>query len=118
MTTSTGPVHPVASVPMTSSASKPSTPTQGMPIAASTSSMTGTWGASASGVWSPPSGATRCALYDAIASTRNAGRQSASMQATSRSGRCVRTSWAIMSISPRTALTGVPSGAVTDSGMP
>src|SRR5258706_8643147 len=40
------------------------------------------------------------------------------MQHTRRSGRRSVTSRAIMSISPRTALTGVPSGAFTDSGTP
>ena len=41
-----------------------------------------------------------------------------SYKATSRAGSRARTSRAIMSSSPRTALTGVPSGAVTVSGTP
>ena len=61
---------------------------------------------------------TRCALYDGSASTRNAGRQSRSRQATSRVGRCSVTSRATMSVNPRTAFTGVPSGAVIVSGTP
>ena len=61
---------------------------------------------------------SRCALYDGIASTRKAGRQSSSQQATSSVGRYAVTRVAIMSRNPRTALTGVPSGAVTDSGTP
>ena len=90
------------------------------PAAASTCSMTGTCAASAGGTCSSflPSSATRCALYDGRAATRNAGRQSASIQATSRSGCRARTSRVIMSSSPRTALTGVPSGAVRVSGTP
>ena len=73
---------------------------------------------SAAGACSVPSGLARCALYDGITATRKAGRQSASMQATSRAGCRARTSRAIMSSSPRTALTGVPSGAVIVSGTP
>ena len=111
------------SVPITSSASYPGTPTRAMPSAASTSMITGTCAASAGGTSSSPvvpgtSRATRCALYDGIAATRNAGRQSSSQQATSRVGRWSTTSRAIMSSSPRTALTGVPSGARTESGTP
>ena len=45
----------------------------------------------------------------AISSTRQAGRQSSSRAQTSRPGRRVRISVAIMSRKPRTALTGVPS---------
>ena len=80
--------------------------------------ITGICGTSPSGTVSPPFGLTRCALYDGTAATRNAGRQSRSRQATSRSGRRLRTRNAIMSMKPRTELTGVPSGAVTDSGTP
>src|SRR3954462_1296288 len=110
----------VASVPATSSASRPGPPTRGMPNAARTSAMTGTCGSSAAGVSSVPSAglATRCALYEGSAATRNAGRQSSSQHATSRRGcRCV-TSVATMSRNPRTALIGLPSGAFTDSGTP
>ena len=96
-----------------------------MPAAASTSSITGTCGASVSGTSSgtptgavPGSPATRCALYDGSASTRNAGRQSRSRHATSRVGRRSMSSRATMSQNPRTAFTGVPSGAVIDSGTP
>ena len=46
------------------------------------------------------------------------GRQSASMQAIKAAGERPRTSRAIMSSSPRTALTGDPSGAVSVSGTP
>ena len=53
-----------------------------------------------------------------MALTRKAGRQSASRQATSRPGRWSRTSRAMASSSPRIAFTGVPSGAVTVSGIP
>lgn len=85
--------------------------------------MTGTCGESVSGTssWSGPvsvSTATRCALYDGIRSTRHCGRQSASMQATRSSGRWSLTRRSMNSSSPRTAFTGVPSGAFTDSGMP
>lgn len=89
-----------------------------MPTASSTCSITGTCGASAAGVSSAPPAATRCALYEGIAATRKAGRQSASMQETSSAGEWARTSMAIMSMTPRTALTGIPSGAVSDSGTP
>ena len=94
-----------------------------MPSAASTSTMIGTCGARVSGTSSAPvvpgtSTATRCALYDGIASTRNCGRQSSSQHMTSRVGRWAVTRVAIMSSSPRTALTGVPSGAFTESGTP
>src|SRR5690606_18293006 len=41
-----------------------------------------------------------------------------SMHATSSSGECAFTSVAVMSSSPRTAFTGMPSGAVIDSGTP
>ncbi len=80
--------------------------------------MTTTCGERASGTssWSPL--ATRCALYDGSASTRNAGRQSASIAATSRRGPRSATSRAMKSSRPRTALTGVPSGAVMVSGTP
>jgi hypothetical protein len=77
-----------------------------------------TWGLSASGTSSPPSGASRWALYDGIAATRNAGRQSASMAATRWVGRRSVTSRAMKSSRPRTALTGLPSGATTESGTP
>jgi len=114
-----------ASVPITSSASCPSAPAVAIPAAASTSSSTGTCGASASGTSSGiPAGAaagspaTRCALYVGSASTRKAGRQSRSRQATSLPGRRSVISRATMSVNPRTALTGVPSGAVIDSGTP
>ena len=82
--------------------------------------MTGTCGASGSGTssTSAAASATRCALYVGIAATRNSGRQSSSQQQTSRVGRWSVTSRAMKSSNPRTALTGVPSGAVTDSGIP
>ena len=93
-----------------------------MPTAPSTSRIIGTCGLEVSGTTSalgPPPGASRCALYDGISLTRHAGRQSKSSAHTSRSGRRVRTSWATMSMKPRTALTGLPSGArAADSGMP
>jgi hypothetical protein len=60
----------------------------------------------------------RCSLYDGTAATRNAGRQSRSRQATSRAGLVSRTTRAMRSSVPRTAFTGDPSGAVTDSGTP
>ena len=60
---------------------------------------------------------TRCALYDGSRSTRHWGRQSSSQQQTRSVGWYSPTSRAIMSSSPRTALTGVPSGAVI-SGTP
>jgi enoyl-CoA hydratase/carnithine racemase len=53
-----------------------------------------------------------------MAATRQAGRQSASIAATSRVGDVVEINRAMASMSPRTAFTGVPSGAVTDSGTP
>ena len=83
--------------------------------------MIGTCGGERSGTSSPPScraRATRCALYDGIASTRNCGRQSSSQHMTSRRRPVPVTSVAIMSSSPRTAFTGVPSGAFTESGTP
>ncbi len=96
-----------------------------IPAAASSSSSTGTCGASPSGTDSgTPAGAvpgwpgTRCALYEGSAATRNAGRQSRSRQATSRVGRRSVTSRATMSVNPRIAFTGVPSGAVIVSGTP
>ena len=52
------------------------------------------------------------------AAVRKAGRQDASMQATRRPGFLARTRRVIMSSSPRTAFTGIPFGAVTDSGTP
>ena len=60
---------------------------------------------------------TRCALYDGSRSTRHCGRQSSSQQQTRSVGWYSPTSLAIMSRSPRTALTGVPSGAAI-SGTP
>lgn len=86
--------------------------------------MTGTCGESVSGTSSSSgrsasvSTATRCALYEGIRSTRHCGRQSASMQATRSSGRWSLTSRSMKSSSPRTAFTGVPSGAFTESGTP
>src|SRR3954454_18914943 len=122
MSTSPGPdaTARVARVPATSSASRPGPPTRAIPKAASTSMMIGTCGSSAAGVSSVPraGSASRCALYDGSAATRNAGRQSSSQHATSRRGRRCVTSVATMSRNPRTALTGVPSGAFTDSGTP
>lgn len=121
---STGPAARPARVPITSSASYPATPTRATPTASSTASITGTCGdsasgtSSASGVPGPVPAATRWALYEGISSTRQAGRQSASMQATRVSGRWSATSRAMKSSSPRTAFTGVPSGARTDSGTP
>lgn len=108
---------------MTSSASYGATPTRAMPRASRTSSITGTCGASVSGISSSsgPAGvssATRWALYEGIRSTRHCGRQSASIQATRSSGWWSWTSRAMKSSRPRTALTGVPSGALTESGTP
>ena len=80
--------------------------------------MMATCGDSASGTSSSSPVATRCALYDGIASTRKAGRQSASMAATSRLGLRSLTSRAMKSSRPRTALIGEPSGAVIVSGTP
>ena len=81
--------------------------------------MIGICGSSPSGTWSPPSAATRCALYEGSSATRHAGRQSSSSAQIIRSGRRVRTSCASMSRKPRTAFTGVPSGALAaDSGIP
>ena len=54
---------------------------------------------------------TRCALYDGSRSTRHCGRQSSSQQQTRSVGWYSPTRRAFMSRSPRTALTGVPSGA-------
>src|SRR5580704_13889467 len=88
------------------------------PEASSTASISGTCAARAGGTSSPPSADNRCALYEGTAATRKAGRQSASQHATSRVGCRARTSRVIMSSSPRTALTGVPSGARTVSGTP
>src|SRR5580704_4156790 len=88
------------------------------PEASSTASISGTCAARAGGTSSPPSADNRCALYEGTAATRKAGRQSASQHATSRAGCRARTSRVIMSSSPRTALTGVPSGARTVSGTP
>ena len=126
LTTSTGSVRSAAhSVPITSSASWPSAPAVASPAAASTSRITGTCGSSPPGTTSgTPTGAvsgppaTRCALYVGSAFTRNAGRQSRSRHATSRPGRRSVSSRETMSQNPRTALTGVPSGAVIDSGTP
>jgi hypothetical protein len=53
-----------------------------------------------------------------MAATRNAGRQSSSQQATSPPGRRSMISRAVMSSSPRTALTGTPSGDRIESGIP
>lgn len=118
-TTSTGASWVTDRVPSTSSASYPAAPTTVMPTAASTSRIIGTCGVRVSGTTSPPSGASRCALYDGSSATRHSGRQSWSIAQTIRSGRRVRISVASMSRKPRTALTGVPSSAfATDSGMP
>ena len=93
-----------------------------MPRAASTSTMTGTCGSSAGRRLldaALSASASRCALYEGSAATRNAGRQSSSQHATSRVGRPPRRrAWRSCRGSPRTALTGVPSGAFTDSGTP
>ena len=89
-----------------------------IPAAISTWVISGICTARPGGVCSVPSGSARCALYDGMALTRKAGRQSASRQATSRSGDRSLTSLAMASSSPRIALTGVPSGAVTVSGIP
>ena len=88
------------------------------PRAPSTCSITGICAVSAGGASSLPSARARWALYDGSAATRKAGRQSASMQAIRPAGERPRTSREIMSSSPRTALTGVPSGAVSVSGTP
>ena len=61
---------------------------------------------------------TRCALYDGIRSTRHCGRQSSSRHTTSRAGRSRVITVATASRKPRTALTGLPSGAVIDEGTP
>src|SRR4029450_12709687 len=99
-----------------------------MPNASSSSRMIGTCTLSASGTISTstpasplpaPPGASRCVLYDGMSRTRQAGRQSSSRAQMSRPGRRVRISVATKSRKPRTALTGVPSGArAADSGMP
>jgi hypothetical protein len=116
-------VDVAASVPMISSASYSGLPTIGMPRAVSASTMTGTCGVSVSGTTSVsgPTGAasaTRCALYVGSRSTRHCGRQSSSQQAISSVGEKSVTSRPIMSSSPRIALTGIPSGDFTVSGMP
>ena len=103
---------------MMSSASYPLASAIATPAAVSTSRITGIWTVRPSGTCSVPSGLARCALYDGIAATRNAGRQDASMHATRRTGCRARTRRVIMSSSPRTAFTGVPSAAVTVSGTP
>ena len=107
-----------------------------MPIAARTSSSTGTCGDSSSGTTSrlaagaavsPPTViagcasatwgvATRWVLYDGISCTRQAGRQSRSRQATTRVGLASAITRLMMSSEPRTALTGRPFGAVIDDG--
>ena len=66
----------------------------------------------------PDAGSTRWALYDGMAFTRKAGRQSRSRQATTLAGCRARTRRATMSQNPRTALTGVPSSAVSEDGTP
>ena len=77
--------------------------------------MIGIWACSGSGT-SSTSGAsrtsstTRWPLYDGIRSTRHCGRQSLSQQQTRSVGRYSSTSRLMKSISPRTALTLVPSG--------
>ncbi|CAB4956327.1 unannotated protein [freshwater metagenome] len=116
----TGIVAREASVAITSSASKPATPMRGTPSADSTCMMTGTWGLSVSGTSSASgsSTATLCALYDGIASTRKLGRQSSSQHATRCVGEWSVTSRRMKSRNPRTAFTGVPSGATVDSGTP
>ncbi len=63
------------------------------------------------------SATTRCALYDGIRSTRHCGRQSLSHAQTRWVGRYSPTSRLMKSMKPRTAFTGVPSGAST-SGTP
>ena len=65
-----------------------------------------------------PGTTTRCALYDGSRSTRHCGRQSLSQQQTRWVGSYSSTSRLMKSSSPRTALTGVPSGAWTESGTP
>jgi hypothetical protein len=118
-TTSTGAGWVAASVPSTSSASYPSTPNAGMPTASSTSSSTGICFSSAFGTSSTSPCATRCFLYEGTSSTRHRGRQDASSAHTTRSGFRVRTSWAIMSMKPRIALTGSPAAVrAAFSGMP
>ena len=67
---------------------------------------------------SPIEGSTRWALYDGIARTRNAGRQSRSRHAITAPGRRSRTRRATMSQNPRAAFTGVPSCAVSVAGTP
>lgn len=57
-------------------------------------------------------------LVAGMRSTRHCGRQSSSQQATRWVGSYVITSFAIMSSSPRAALTGRPSAAFTVSGTP
>src|SRR4051812_18944654 len=104
---------------MTSSASKSAAPTAVMPSAARNSRMIGTCGDSASGTSSPPAGVSRCALYDGSSATRQAGRQLSSRQHTMRSGPRPRMRVERKSRKPRTALTGVPSGAfAAASGTP
>ena len=93
-----------------------------MPIASSTSSITGTCGERVSGTSSSSGPRLRGLLGDPVRLVR--GDQVdpplrapvASMQATRSSGRWSWTSRAMKSSSPRTAFTGVPSGARTESG--
>ena len=85
--------------------------------------MIGTCTSSGSGTTStsgPPATtySTRCDLYDGIRSTRHWGRQSLSQQHTRCVGRYSPTSREMKSSSPRTAFTGVPSGALNESGTP
>jgi hypothetical protein len=86
---------------MTSSASKPAAPTRAIPSSSSASTIIGSCASSSGGVSLDVLAAfsSRCALYDGIAATRNAGRQSSSQQATSRRGRRRVTRCAIMSSS-------------------
>ena len=51
-------------------------------------------------------------------STRHCGRQSSSRQTTKRRGRSRVITVATASRNPRSALTGLPSGAVIDEGTP
>lgn len=103
----TGVVDSAAIVAMTSSASVPSASAMGMPAAVSTARRIGSWASSSGGISVPASSSLmRAALYSGMIAVRNAGRQSASIVATTRAEEKRRIIWAIASRTPRTALTG------------
>ena len=103
----TGVVDWAAIVAMTSSASVPSTSAMGIPAAVSTRVMIGSCPASSAGISVPAaSSLTRAALYSGMIAVRKAGRQSASIVATTRAEPKRRIICATVSSTPRTALTG------------